>query len=250
MAEFAWPAAACLLLVTSPGPVAAASWDAELADGRQIHVDPATNRPIVESEEGGTRPLWDGVHRLSDGSTITIRSGIMVPNEEIGALRRAGPVRPEEAADEETGTAGSSGEYAESCDRLVLKTCGLRQACEADEPCQVSRQLRAMQFQAIGPNEDNLGWTQQRCSEALGNDEEFPACDQGPPLVAAACQELAGLVCGEARRCAASSSCRLARDLLDLEQQAGQAGDAAKLERVRQQCRDALVEHAFFPPCR
>ena len=132
----------------------------------------------------------------------------------------------------------------------MLKTCGLHQTCEASEPCKLTRQLRAMQFQAIGPNKDNSGWTEQRCSEALNNDEEFPACDQRPPLVTAACQELADHVCGGAQRCAESSSCLLARELLDFEQQAGEAEDAAQLERVRQQCHKVLVEHAFFPPCR
>ena len=175
----------------------------------------------------------------------------MVPNEEVSSLRRAEPIKPKDAPDdEEITTVGSSAGAAESCDQLVLKTCGLHQACKAREPCKLSRQLRAMQFQAIGPNENNSGWTEQRCSEALSNDEAFPACDQRPPLVTAACHELADHVCGGAQRCAESSSCLLARELLDLEQRAGEAQDAAQLERVRRQCHKVLVEQAFFPPCR
>ena len=251
LSQFVCSVAAGLLLLTSPGSATAASWEAELADGQQIYVDPTTNRPIVELEDGGKRPLWDGVHRLSDGSIITIRSGVMVPNEEVSTLRRAEPIKPKDAPDdEEITTVGSSAGAAESCDQLVLKTCGLHQACKAREPCKLSRQLRAMQFQAIGPNENNSGWTEQRCSEALSNDEEFPACDQRPPLVTAACHELADHVCGGAQRCAESSSCLLARELLDLEQRAGEAQDAAQLERVRRQCHEVLVEQAFFPPCR
>lgn len=247
--QFVRSVAVGLLLLTTAGSATAASWDAELADGRQIHVDPTTNRAIVESKDGGQRPLWDGVHRLSDGSTITVRSGIMVQNEEIGTLRSVEPIKPEDAVNAHSDTAESSAEVAESCDQLVLKTCGLRQACAAREPCKLSRQLRAMQFQATGPSKDNLDWTEQRCNEALTNDEEFPACDQGPPL-AAACQELAAHVCGGAQRCAESSSCQQARELLDIEQQAAKAEDAAQLERVRQQCHEVLEEHAFFPPCR
>lgn len=239
-----------LLLLMPTGPATASSWEAELADGRRIHVDPTTNRPIVESKDGRERQLWDGVHRLDDGSTITVRSGIMVPNEEVSTLRRPEPSKPEAGADEEADAADASAEDTESCDQLVLKTCGLRQACEADESCRLSRQLRAMQLQAVGSNEDNLGWTEQRCREALGNDQEFPYCDQEPPLVTAACQELADHVCGATQRCAGSSSCLLARELLDLEGQAGAAEDAAQVERVRQQCHKVLVEHAFFPPCR
>jgi len=223
-----------------------------LAGGQHVYVDPTTNRPIVELPDGEQRPLWDGVHQLSDGSTITIRSGIVVPNEEISTLQHAEPIEPEDAADEEPGTAGSSGKVAESCDRLVLKTCGLHQTCEDREPCQLSRQLRTMQFQSVGPDpdEDNLVWTAQRCSEALTNDKDFPVCDQEPPLSAATCQELADHVCGDAQRCAEHPSCVLARELLDHETQAGQTEDAELLKSVRQQCREVLTEHAFFPPCR
>ena len=250
LSQLVYPVAAGLCLLTSPGSATAASWQAELANGQHLYVDPTTNRPIVELQDGEKRPLWDGVHQLSDGSTITIRSGIVVPNEEISTLRRAEPIEPKDAADEETGTAGSSAEVAESCDELVLKTCGLHQSCEDRESCQLSRQLRAMQFQASDQDKDNLAWTGQRCSEALSNDEEFPVCDQEPPLSAATCQKLADYVCGGAQHCAESPSCLQARGLLDLEQQAKETENAAELDRVQQQCHEVLVEQAFFPPCR
>ena len=243
-----------LVLLASWGSAWADAWNAELATGQEITVDPSTNRPVIESKDGRSRQLWDGVHRLRDGSTITVERGIMVPNEEVSTLRRPPPERMEEADDEKAAaeTAPEHGaEDGENCDRLVLKTCGLNKACEADEPCTLSRQLRSMQgHPGDRPAGGNLGWSEQRCRESLENESEFPACDKEPPLETVACGHLRDHVCGSTQRCAGSSSCLLARELSDLEDQALDREDPQQVARVRQQCQQILADHAFFPPCR
>ncbi len=237
-----------LLLVCSRG-LSAASWDTELENGQQIRVDPTTNRPLIESGAGQGRPLWDGVHRLRDGSTITIRSGVMVPNEELEASSHIGPadVAKDEAADASTDSPTVLEDY---CDTLVLKTCGLRNSCEQSEPCQLSRQLRAMQRQPSGHSEDNLTWAEKRCHEALDDDERFTACDQEPSLLTAGCEELLEYVCGTARRCFESGSCVVARDLFSQEQAAVDSHATEEITNIRHSCQKLLSEHAFFPPCR
>ena len=63
------------------------SWQGRLQDGSRVEVDPRTNRPTVYNRQGVATQLWDGVHRLQDGSSITVRSGVMVPNTDVVQLR-------------------------------------------------------------------------------------------------------------------------------------------------------------------
>ena len=92
------------------GPVLPESWTSELSRGGHIEVDPATNKPWISTPEGAHVPLWNGVHRLQDGSTVTVREGVMVPNEEVLQLRDH--YRTEKAF---------VGEPGFSCDQLVRK---------------------------------------------------------------------------------------------------------------------------------
>jgi hypothetical protein len=239
---------AALLVVWSQAAFPA-SWDTELANGQQLSVDPTTNRAVIQSDDGRGRPLWDGVHRLRDGSTITVRSGVMVPNEEIEILGRIGPA---DAVKTEPGQSSTVSPTAadDCCNELVLKTCGLRNTCGQSEPCQLSRQLKALQRQPCDMSQDNPGWAEARCREALDDDEQFSACEQEPPLLTTACQRLLEHVCGAAPRCYGSGSCLAARDLGRLEQAALDRQAPGEVEMVRQRCLKVLGEHAFFPPCR
>jgi hypothetical protein len=227
----------------------AAPWNAELGTGQQISVSPTDNRAVIESGRGQGKPLWDGVHRLSDGSTITIRSGILVPNEALQTYQAApGPPSDRSASDQETfsAPAGRRG----SCDELVLSCCGLHGSCEDAEACVLARQLRRMQHQPDSVRLGNADWAEQQCREALQDHTRFTTCAREPSLETTACRQLLDRVCADRPRCGDSPSCRMARELFDLEQAALDSGAEMELEVIRPRCLELLGDHAFFPPCR
>lgn len=251
-----YPPRACLaltlILVFLSGQYAAASsWDAELGTGQQISVSPSDHRAVIQSGVGQGKPLWDGVHRLSDGSTITIRSGILVPNEAVQTYQPA-PVPPPAAAADDNAMpvppppTGSRGR----CDELVLWSCGLHGSCGDTEPCVLARQLRQAQHQPDAVRLGNANWAEQQCREALQDSARFPACDHEPPLEVNACRYLLDRVCAGGPRCVHSPSCQTAEELFELELTALENGAEAELEVIRPRCLEILSNHAFFPPCR
>ncbi len=233
-------AATCALAIIAPATIAwGATWENLLEDGSRVSVDPTTNRAVIESGNGASRPLWDGVHRLEDGSVITVRSGLMVPNEEVMALRRG-----EEPAKTEL----PARERSAACDALVLKTCGLKNECGGIEACDLARQLRGMQWTGVATSDPN--WADQLCQQGLEDVAAFAPCAAADRLMEAPCEALVEHVCGSKQRCANSQACKLAVQLLDLEQEArGQHAEEHALQ-TRRRCQTVLGEHAFFPPCR
>ena len=63
-------------------PVQADDWGARLSDGSGVEVDASTHR-AWRLEDGRRTPLWDGVHRLEDGSVVIVRDGVAVPNPDM-----------------------------------------------------------------------------------------------------------------------------------------------------------------------
>jgi len=235
---FGWLLCALLL---APATLQADSWVTQLGDGDTISVDPATNRATVRSGEGSGQPLWDGVHRLQDGSTITIRSGVMVPNEQLRAPGNTPlPLRPGD-----DGPSRSMRKRDPTCDLLVLKACGLRGECARQESCHLARQLRTLQNRAVR-DPQGREWALEQCRQADNDTHNFPAC----PQAVSPCQQLVGMLCVDRERCADSAACRTALQLQQLEWQT-YFGDSpgASLEPSRQ-CQEMLLEHAFFAPCR
>lgn len=237
------------LLTACSGYALAASWEARLENGQQFSVDPTTNRALLESGKGQGRPLWDGVHRLKDGSTITIRSGVMVPNEALETLDRIEPADIPKTDSDESSSAVPTGKE-NRCDELVLRTCGLKNTCADDESCRLAKQLREMQRKPSSQAKDSQNWARERCEEAFRDSEQFSACDRELPLLAASCQELLDHLCTATPRCFESGSCVAARELFDLELSALERDATDEIETVRHRCQEMLVEHAFFPPCR
>jgi hypothetical protein len=244
-----------------------AGWEATLSSGQPVLVDPATRRAVIQSGIGQGRPLWDGVHRLQDGSTITIRSGVAIPN--AASSRRPPPPTMELGEhDAESGddSAAAAREPAASpwrtsppsrgstdtgqCDHLLLKTCGLQRSCRDADACELAAQLRAMQKQSPQPGLDNSGWAEVRCQEALQDPAGFPACPREPPLHEVACKALAQHVCAGAARCQRTELCRRANALLGFEQSALEREAPEELTLIRRHCSQLLTQHAFFPPCR
>lgn len=221
----------------------AASWTNRLADGRRIQVDPNTNRVTVFPEEGTRRQLWDGVHRLEDGSTITIRSGVMVPNKAIVELRQHLPSPP-------------TAESAVPCQRLVRKVCGLHDECADHAACEPARQLQQMsQDQAQEaldyPNATTPPWASEQCRDALADEAFFTACGKlQRGKKSTPCEQLFDKVCGAHQECRQQSRCPLAKQMIDME--AGErraATDPDALTFTSSQCREALGDEEFFEPC-
>ncbi len=164
-----------LSAVLMAASVVAADWNVQLQDGSAVRVDPRTNRAWVEGA-AGSRPLWDGVHRLNDGSVIRIQSGVMIPERAyVEALRGTPASVPEGeiAAREDRYTAVDP-----NCVDLVSKTCGAGDQCVAAEGCSMARQLRQFQLEEWRETGFSNWMTEAgtQCAEALRDSTMFPRC--------------------------------------------------------------------------
>ncbi|MDZ7754648.1 MAG: hypothetical protein U5S82_24095 [Gammaproteobacteria bacterium] len=236
-----------LLMSFLPGPALGQEpWSATLQSGRSIHVDPRTNRVTVQSA-GGKRQLWDGVHRLEDGSSITVRSGVMVPNMAFQEFKRERRHPPQAFI--------SEGPMA--CRQLIRKTCGLHGECADSPACGPARQLLEIY------EEERRGISHERafgegylpadvqCRQALEDRSFFVPCEReqrgNRPT---ACQRLADKVCGSEGQCAQREACGPARQLLETEtrERRGALNPDAPTPATGQ-CRQALGDDGFFTPC-
>lgn len=132
LARSSWLAVGTLamLALALPLPAAAASWSGKLENGGEIRVDPRTNRPTV-TIDGRETQLWDGVHKLQDGSKLTVESGRVTPNEEMIESRQPHPVPPPPSTD----NLGEPILGLSPCERLVRKVCGTDEVCANAKAC-------------------------------------------------------------------------------------------------------------------
>ena len=204
-------------------PSLAEAWSGTLPDGSQLRVDPSTRR-AVRDQEGAARPMWDGVHRLDDGSVVIIRDGAAVPTKQMMETWQGGP---------EAGAAQPGGE----CARLVQRVCGPDDGCGQAAPCASARKLR----------DAAAGTGQDACIQAL-SDPAYPVCTAvAPGAKATDCTRLVERVCGADGRCAQSPACDPARQLLGMESEE-RTGDPRALTDTGDQCRQAMT-NPFFKPC-
>jgi hypothetical protein len=238
------------VVVFPASAIAQTGWSGSLHDGREIVADPRSNKVVIGSGQAQGQPLWDGVHRLSDGSTVTIRAGVMVPNASSSASASENPQAAATADPAPRPSPPVGGPQTTHCDQLVLKTCGMRQACRSLEPCRLATQLRQLRHQPASASADNRRWAEGQCHEALQDESAYPPCTFEPLLPETACQRLVGHVCADKVRCSQAPLCRMARSLQQREQSARANGANAALTAIRQQCLDVMCSHAFFPPCR
>ena len=228
------------------GALHAQTWQGRLQDGSRVQVDPKTNRPMVSSPRGVVTPLWDGVHRLQDGSSITVREGVMVPNREVIELRRGPPA----ATTQPFATSG-----APTCAVLVRKVCGLNDQCADQAACAHARQLRGIALEeeqelAASGVASGFMQTPAQCAEALRDEAFFLPCKRIQGDASTPCGQLVNKVCGPGNQCAGQPGCALARQLLDMEYQ--DRLTSLKPERVTEsgkQCRQAASDMQTFAPC-
>ncbi|BCU06488.1 hypothetical protein Atep_11650 [Allochromatium tepidum] len=145
-------------------PTQADDWNARLSDGSGVEVEASTHR-AWRLEDGRRTPLWDGVHRLEDGSVVIVRDGVAVPNPAmLETWNEAPPRRP-----------GMTERESETCRELVRRVCGEGEAenaaCAAGESCRLARELLEMSAESLPLEaeiqaESSVG---TQCREALTN---------------------------------------------------------------------------------
>ncbi|EGV16113.1 hypothetical protein [Thiocapsa marina] len=155
-------------------------WTAPLQRGGQVEVDPRTNRPVLD-QNGRRTQLWDGVHRLEDGSVIRIEGGRVVPTTDMLAPSGA-PSEPAasdteapEAVEADEGEAkqptGGRLTGASPCEQLVLRVCGAARTCWQEPACEAARQLRQMEQEEWlkGADPGRVTESGKQCEEAMSN---------------------------------------------------------------------------------
>ncbi|MGD8615561.1 MAG: hypothetical protein PVI91_07870 [Gammaproteobacteria bacterium] len=256
--------AGLLCAVSIPLALQAAQWSGKLKGGGKVTVDPRTNRIMVE-KNGVQTQLWDGVHRLQDGSSITVHSGQVVPNQEILRAREGRGV-PEEGE----GTAAEMWIGApivgySPCEKLVRRVCGEAAECADSPGCPPARQLLQMEEQerAADPTPNRMTYASGQCQEADRDREFFATCGAPPGQLGQAskeqpyappppCQLLVDKVCGGNNACAGETACDAARQLLDMaaeERGSGKPAAGGAPTPTDHQCTEALNDDGFFKPC-
>lgn len=251
------------LLVVLCGTIAwsayGSEWTTRLQGGGEVRVDPTTNRATIV-KHGVEKPLWDGVHRREDGSTLIIRSGVVVPNVEILEARdqpsESWPVRR---------IVGYS-----PCERLRTEVCGKANECANRPGCAAAGQLLEMEEheRQVSGNSNFTTYTSNQCQRAQGDREFFAICGGEQPTIASKavgrsgsptvsdgkaspCQVLVDKVCGQGAQCAEKPACGPARQLLERE------ADEYRRRELRPNgtaptagdCRQAVKDEEFFAPC-
>ncbi|NEV63384.1 hypothetical protein [Thiorhodococcus minor] len=153
-------------LLLSIGLVVGAEWTGTLQDGSRIEVDPSTHR-AWRTDQGQRAPLWDGVHRLEDGSVVIVRDGTAIPSQ--GMLDAWEPSTPV------TLLPGSS-----ACYQLVDRVCGKDFRCSLAEPCRLANELVDLAKEELKGKPTPLSDSsiEAQCREALTNDFFVP-CESG-----------------------------------------------------------------------
>jgi hypothetical protein len=238
------PCRACLFALLAVAMIvttaAAEPWQGRLQGGAEVTIDAQTRRAMSRID-GHQRPLWDGVHRLEDGSTVIVRDGIAVPTAPMYERWESEP-KPEPVF-----------EYR-YCEQLVRKTCGFDDACSSSSACLRARTLLGKEMEEQRQVDRYLidlpqTATSELCVQALV-DPSFPACAS---LAAEAgnsrCRALVERVCGAAGACADSQACDAARQLQALETDERLVNaDPSALSITGGQCLEAMT-NPFFEPC-
>lgn len=231
-----------LILITAiiSVPALAQTWGGGLQDGSQVQINPQTNKATRLTEKGSSQ-LWDGTHRLNDGSVIIVRDGIVISG---GAKTRIEP------ADEEAEIVPHK--QVSACTSLVIKVCGFSGACNQHPACSPARQLMKLeQDEARQSNRSGPNQTTAQCKEALASEKFFSACQStAENREPSSCESLVSHTCGSDNQCGSSPACTPARQLLEMESQERSAiQDPNRPTYSSKQCAEAITKNTFFSRC-
>ncbi len=225
------------IVLAEPAP----SWSRTTDRGTPISIDPTTNKAVIARPDGVVRPLWDGVHRLDDGTTLTVRAGVVVEDPDMSASRREPPPLVQDP-----GTVSP-------CVTLTRRVCGINRECGSAAGCELASQL--LKFEQDERTE-RPGATPTtilyQCREALTNPATFPACPSNVVIAEdGPCRALIRRVCGVTDGCRDTRACRAAQQLAEMElQERLRSMEPEADPPAATQCTQALIENRFFAPCR
>lgn len=224
-----------LMAFTTNCSVLADTWRADLTDGGEVRVDSQTHKPTLYYG-GSTTPLWNGVHKLDDGSVIIVRDGVVVPNETIYQTWTEPP-------------AAKTIQPHDECAELINRTCGNKNGCAARQPCTLAKQLQQLVISAQNDVSTGVGnGDQDMCKHGLLDVTMFPPCEQ-EIKVPTPCTKLVTKTCGDKLDCQTTTACNVAQQLLKLGQEAHLNNPEVPVDpQISQQCEDAL-NNAFFSTC-
>ena len=224
------------VLMGVAAPLPADTWQGNLEGGGVVRIDPVTRKPTVYYN-GGSSLLWDGAHEMEDGSVITIRDGVVVPDETMfSTWSRMEP--------------GEKSLQAASCEKLVRKVCGFHSECSGGRPCYLARQLsRLEKSEMMGLPEGGSAPSTAECEKGLSDPAMFPACDKASEEKVTPCIKLVTKVCGDQGQCSAATACEPARQLLVMEREERlESKDPDAITDSGMQCKEAL-DNKFFKKC-
>ena len=149
-----------LLLVAT---VEAEEIGARLQDGTPLLIDPISRSVQVLKDGVVGRSLWDGVHRLDNGTTLTVSGGVLI--------RQVGSTHERESNTTDTPS---------RCEALLTQACGDQDQCTTSPGCQAARQLLHMEEQERQPGERHsaLTPTSTTCTDASRDRDYFVPCSQ------------------------------------------------------------------------
>jgi len=147
-----------------------ADWSSNLQGGGTVIVDPDTRRATI-TRDGVTSPLWDGVHRLQDGSAMIINNGEVVTGLSADAPHQLPP--PESDDWEGMPVVGYS-----PCEQLTHRVCGSNNECASAEACNPAQQLLTMERGERSKAKDGsrMTFTSGQCVKALHDGSYFTRC--------------------------------------------------------------------------
>ena len=148
----------------------AADWSSDLQAGGTVTVDPDTRRATI-TRDGVTSPLWNGVHRLQDGSAMIVNDGVVVTGAAVDTPHQLPP--PEPSDWEGMPIAGYS-----PCEQLAHRVCGLKNECATAESCKLGQQLLTMERGERSKAEDSsrMTFTSGQCVKARHDNVYFAQC--------------------------------------------------------------------------
>lgn len=242
---------ALIVLFALPSFAWAQTQISELQDGKIVRIDPATRTATLYSESGSTQ-LWDGTHRLRDGSVIIVHDGVVVSEGGKGGVQ---PIAENETLADPRAADDDQHPIPEeaACVKLAIKVCGFDGECRDSQGCSPARQLVELEKEeawssnhAPTPNH-----TTMQCQQALNNEAFFTPCNKKPESnQPTECEQLVNAACGLDEQCEDSQACAAARQLFqfELEERIEKIRRPERIPTTSKRCRQARQD-PFFKAC-